>query len=1519
MSTMRSAWFSLTVAIGLSAVVAASAATLPPVRIMPLGDSITRGTTPGGYRAPLYASLKSLGYTVDYVGTQTDNAGSLPDPDHEGHSGWTIGMIDSSINGFLDSVAAPNVILLHIGTNDSNPNNLSTFANAIGRLDALITKIAAKRPYAHIIVTSLLPRTDEPSNTAITNLFNPYVPGVVAAQAALGRRVSFLDMYACLTTNDLADIAHPTQTGYNKMAAAWLPAITNLIAPSGDLAPPALVSARSLSNNREVAVTFSKPVNPATATNIVNYALSGDLAISSAALDADPMTVTLSTSLQAPKTSYVVTVNNVTDWSLPSPLSISDNSQFSFLTDTPSGYLNNVPESSAYTLVYSLDVPASVNYKFTPIAYSADNHLAIGDFSRVAYYMELLNTNGALTYVWASMNAFTNDTAALGVPTLLSGVVLHNPVYNMNVYCNVPGVTTGSGFTGNLEFWPYSYVYANTYGVPGASDSTCDFGDGISGNGLSYGSMQVHNTGAGQTLFAFNAWCDGGSTEIGIGNQPTGQPDWTFAKTAGAYSSRKLQVLVLRDSDATPPTLVSANASLARTLVTVSFSEPLAPSSVNGTCFALDNGVTVVSATLAANQRDVTLVTTRQPPGTLTLTVTGVRDSAAGNPITPGSAIVVASPVLPPEITARVGAPAAGYQVVYSLDIPVTGSFNGAANPYSVDQRSATNIYDRIAYYLELQKADGSVQYIWTSMDAFTPYLSRIGVPTASSKAIFQQAVNSLDVLSNVAGITNGTGMTGGNIEFWPTGQTTTNAMGVANASDSTYDFGDTRLTNGTYGCMQVHNSNARQTLFALNNWGADNNTLCVGIGNAPFGSPDWTGTNNASVFFRRTLHVLVRPAAGSTNSLPAEVAANVPLAAGYQMVCSITNIPVNGTFNTSSADYSADIRASATNPFSRVAYYLELKKTGLPATFIWTSMDAFTTNALQLGIPVGGTAFQQKVTRLDVFSNQGDIINGMDIATGNIEFWPSDFSPPNTLSIPGASATAFDFGDGGGTTNKGGHGCMQVHNYGAQQTLFAINHFNNVNKIGLGIGNNPVPNATYPDPDWTATYNADTYERRVLHVFVLFQDVQAADAVAPTLTGVTASSTLQRVLVKFSETLADSAADIANFSVNNGVTVTAAALSADKKSVQLTTSAQTPGQTYLVSVTGVRDRSASANLIAAGASISFTAPYASLPPHLSGSVQESSDYALIYQLAIPGTAYFVPNGAPYSVDESLFPQTQPFDRLAYCMELVTKTTFVSNWVYVSMNPFTSDLAKIGVPTAARGAAFQQYVANMNVYASPNVSVTTGTGIATGNIEFFPSNYSGANDKNITNALGGTYVDFGDSTGSTSAGHGSMQIHNFGASHTILSLSHFGNNNMQPALGFGNNANFTISGYTDTDWSFNYNANTFGTKNLYVLARWGGTPQGTGPALLTQPVSREVRANESARFYVQAVGATFYQWRRNGVAIDGANQAWLEISPATLEDSGTYDVLVYGAGTASTASQAATLRVIPRGTLLRLR
>ena len=49
----------------------------PPIRIMPLGDSITYGTSSTGtvgYRRPLYQFLVGAGYSVDFVGSQTNGS-----------------------------------------------------------------------------------------------------------------------------------------------------------------------------------------------------------------------------------------------------------------------------------------------------------------------------------------------------------------------------------------------------------------------------------------------------------------------------------------------------------------------------------------------------------------------------------------------------------------------------------------------------------------------------------------------------------------------------------------------------------------------------------------------------------------------------------------------------------------------------------------------------------------------------------------------------------------------------------------------------------------------------------------------------------------------------------------------------------------------------------------------------------------------------------------------------------------------------------------------------------------------------------------------------------------------------------------------------------------------------------------------------------------------------------------------------------------------------------------------------
>jgi len=201
-----------------------------------------------------------------------------------------------------------------------------------------------------------------------------------------------------------------------------------------------------------------------------------------------------------------------------------------------------VPEAKNYQLVYDLDL-AKLG---STITYAVDNHATIHQpFDRIAYFLELQSADKNTQYLYVSMDAFTNALDKIGVPTAKSGAFFQRNVANMNVYSNVKGVVAGTGLAGgNIEFWPNNYGAANSANVPNASSQVWDFGDEPSGPPDGYGSMQVHNHAAKQTLFALNHWREGSHADLGIGNQPTGNPDWTFAGNAGSYQVKRLRVLV---------------------------------------------------------------------------------------------------------------------------------------------------------------------------------------------------------------------------------------------------------------------------------------------------------------------------------------------------------------------------------------------------------------------------------------------------------------------------------------------------------------------------------------------------------------------------------------------------------------------------------------------------------------------------------------------------------------------------------------------------------------------------------------------------------------------------------------------------------------------------------------------------------------------------------------------------------------------------------------------------------------
>jgi lysophospholipase L1-like esterase len=187
-----------------------------PLRVMPLGDSITWGTRQSGnsYRDFLWNRLAAEGHALDFVGSGRN--GPMADPDNEGHSGWRI----DQIAGIADSALArhrPNVITLEIGTNDLD--RLYEIPTAPDRLSALIDRLTTDAPDATVLVGTLIISTsgnEEPLRPA----FNAKLPGIVQAKQAAGKHVRLADMSA-LTGADLSDALHPNDNGFSKMADAF--------------------------------------------------------------------------------------------------------------------------------------------------------------------------------------------------------------------------------------------------------------------------------------------------------------------------------------------------------------------------------------------------------------------------------------------------------------------------------------------------------------------------------------------------------------------------------------------------------------------------------------------------------------------------------------------------------------------------------------------------------------------------------------------------------------------------------------------------------------------------------------------------------------------------------------------------------------------------------------------------------------------------------------------------------------------------------------------------------------------------------------------------------------------------------------------------------------------------------------------------------------------------------------------------------------------------------------------------
>ena len=246
------------------------------------------------------------------------------------------------------------------------------------------------------------------------------------------------------------------------------------------------------------------------------------------------------------------------------------------------------------------------------------------------------------------------------------------------------------------------------------------------------------------------------------------------------------------------------------------------------------------------------------------------------------------------------------YTIVYQLDIPDDAEYNNQPIPYSVDSSSSIDFdFDRVAYYLELEKPNEDRTWVFVSFPSLTTHADKLGVPTFNSGTVYNQLLTDVEVQSNHENLSSLGVIDTGVIEFWGTNYGTSNSLGVPNGDDSTYDFADAQWSSDSagYGSMQIHDYESGQTLFAYNAWGSSN-TDEVGIGSNPDldENPDWTFASNAAEYNLKSLTVLVR--SGPT---PSELMITLQSPDDHQVVQ--RDESNNGIFSIrGSTEYTADL-----------------------------------------------------------------------------------------------------------------------------------------------------------------------------------------------------------------------------------------------------------------------------------------------------------------------------------------------------------------------------------------------------------------------------------------------------------------------------------------------------------------------------------------------------------------------------------------------------------------------------------
>jgi lysophospholipase L1-like esterase len=265
------------------------------VKIMPWGDSITRGSEEGdwcnsnksGYRYLLAQLLKTRGYNVEFVGDFQTNAPDWNWPDlnlYSRHQGVHGLYLDELMNGTRinsDGVARhckdkvvgtieeelnehnPDIVLLHVGTNDLNLET-TTAQGLYDKIVLTLNRIQGFRPSTTIFLAKIIGRGQPYEGWETRNARHAKTQQINNLLGNINRNgVILVDQFNALTyptednpNSDMSDEWHPNGTGYEKMACTWFRALLNIL--------PKLITQQpgDVAVGENMTATFS--VNPGT-------------------------------------------------------------------------------------------------------------------------------------------------------------------------------------------------------------------------------------------------------------------------------------------------------------------------------------------------------------------------------------------------------------------------------------------------------------------------------------------------------------------------------------------------------------------------------------------------------------------------------------------------------------------------------------------------------------------------------------------------------------------------------------------------------------------------------------------------------------------------------------------------------------------------------------------------------------------------------------------------------------------------------------------------------------------------------------------------------------------------------------------------------------------------------------------------------------------------------------------------------------------------------------------------------